>query len=129
MASDSKLSNGGTGTDTASYATAAGLVKVSLTITTAQDTEGAGVDTLSNTIENLAGSAYDDQLTGSSAVNLLDGGSGNDLLAGVGGNDNLVGGKSIRSRDHLRERHRQPRSPHRARIATDSRAGKLNAAT
>ena len=48
--------DGGDGTDTASYADAASGVTVSLAIGTAQDTIGAGTDTLTN-IENLTGSA------------------------------------------------------------------------
>ncbi|NKJ43557.1 cadherin domain-containing protein [Novosphingobium sp. SG720] len=81
---------GGDGSDTASYAGAAAGVTVSLAITTAQDTIGAGTDTL-NSIENLGGSSFADHLTGGSGNNYLVGGNGNDVLDGGAGNDLLVG--------------------------------------
>ena len=76
--------NGGGGSDTASYAAAASAVTVSLALSTAQATGGAGTDTLSN-IENLIGSAWDDTLTASGTAasgigNLLNGAAGNDTL-------------------------------------------------
>ena len=83
--------NGGAGTDTASYAGAAGGVTVSLAIAGAQATGGAGSDTLIR-IENLAGSPFGDSLTGDGSNNLLSGGAGNDTLAGGGGGDTLDGG-------------------------------------
>ena len=83
--------DGGGGNDTASYAGASSAVTVSLAITTAQNTGGAGTDTLVN-IENLAGSPYGDTLTGSSGDNILLGGGGNDMLEGLAGNDYLDGG-------------------------------------
>ncbi|MBY0335186.1 MAG: FG-GAP-like repeat-containing protein [Acetobacteraceae bacterium] len=82
--------DGGTGSDTASYASATALVRVSLALATAQNTAGAGTDTLSN-VENLLGSAFNDTLTGSAAANTLTGGLGDDLLSGGGGNDALLG--------------------------------------
>ncbi|AHE51853.1 beta strand repeat-containing protein [Sphingomonas sanxanigenens] len=85
---------GGVGIDTASYAAAAGAVRVSLLLTGAQSTLAAGTDTLSG-IENLTGSAHDDQLTGDAADNVLIGNAGNDLLAGGLGNDLLSGGAGI----------------------------------
>ena len=48
--------DGGTGVDTASYASAASTVTVSLALAGAQNTAGAGLDTLVS-IENLRGSA------------------------------------------------------------------------
>ncbi len=51
--------------DTASYADATAGVTVSLAIAAAQNTIGAGVDTLIS-IENLTGSNFNDTLTGSS---------------------------------------------------------------
>ena len=74
------LLEGGAGTDTASYLGAAAAVTARLTLARAQDTLGAGTDTLV-AIENLAGSAFDDRLTGSAARNVLDGGAGNDTYA------------------------------------------------
>ena len=65
------------GSDTASYADATAGVTVSLAIATAQNTVGAGTDTLIN-IENLTGSNLNDTLTGNTAANILNGGAGND---------------------------------------------------
>lgn len=89
--SDNDTLNGGDGVDTASYATATGGVWVDLSITSAQNTNSAGFDTLSS-IENLTGSAFGDQLTGDAGNNVVDGGAGNDNLTGGSGNDTLLGG-------------------------------------
>jgi subtilisin family serine protease/Ca2+-binding RTX toxin-like protein len=83
--------NGGSGVDTVSYASAAGTVTVRLALTAAQNTVGAGFDTLA-AFENLTGSAFGDVLVGSSANNVLAGGSGNDTLDGAYGNDTMIGG-------------------------------------
>ena len=81
-----------TGTDTASYADAADAVTVSLADQgAAQDTGGAGSDTLTN-FENLTGSAHDDTLTGDGNANTLSGLAGDDTLQGGAGNDTLDGG-------------------------------------
>ena len=77
--------------DTASYVGASSGVTVSLAIAAAQNTIGAGVDTLIG-IENLTGSALNDILTGDANANILDGGAGNDTLNGGAGDDNLLGG-------------------------------------
>ena len=81
--------NGGLGLDTASYADAAAGVTVHLGVVAAQNTFGAGTDTLVS-IENLTGSPLADRLTGNAADNLLNGGLGNDTLAGGAGNDTYV---------------------------------------
>jgi Ca2+-binding RTX toxin-like protein len=81
----------GSGGDTVSYANATAGVTVSLALTRAQNTVGAGKDTLTG-FENLAGSAYDDKLTGSAGNNVLNGLDGNDTLLGGSGNDTLLGG-------------------------------------
>ena len=83
--------NGNGGVDTASYSNATSAVTVSLAIAAAQNTVGAGSDTLS-LIENLTGSAFNDILTGDTAANKLLGGAGNDSLTGGDGNDTLDGG-------------------------------------
>jgi Ca2+-binding RTX toxin-like protein len=84
--------NGNTGSDTASYTNATAGITVSLGLGTAQNTGGAGIDTLSS-FENLLGSAYNDTLTGDAGANILNGGTGDDLLiAGAGGADTLIGG-------------------------------------
>jgi Ca2+-binding RTX toxin-like protein len=82
---------GGAGTDWASYATASAGVTVSLALAGAQNTAGAGVDTLSG-FENLRGSEHADRLTGSSGNNVIDGLGGHDILNGGGGHDILTGG-------------------------------------
>ncbi|MDQ3756453.1 MAG: fibronectin type III domain-containing protein [Actinomycetota bacterium] len=76
--------------DTADYSTSPASVTVSLAVTTAQATGGAGNDTL-NGLENLTGSAFDDRLTGRNDDNIVSGGAGNDTLAGGAGNDTLNG--------------------------------------
>jgi Ca2+-binding RTX toxin-like protein len=83
---------GGADTDTASYASAAAGVTVSLALTKAQNTIGAGSDVLA-TIENLTGSDYNDILTGNTGVNRIDGGAGNDVINGGSGLDTLDGGE------------------------------------
>jgi VCBS repeat-containing protein len=83
--------DGGTGNDTASYAHATAGVTVNLSLFAAQNTVGAGTDTLTG-IENLTGSNFNDSLTGDNNGNLINGGMGNDVLNGGGGDDFLIGG-------------------------------------
>jgi Ca2+-binding RTX toxin-like protein len=85
------LLDGGQGIDTVSFAKAAAGVVVDLGNVGAQNTGGAGVDTLTS-IENLIGSDYNDTLIGNGGDNVLNGGAGNDVLKGGGGNDTLIGG-------------------------------------
>ena len=61
---------GGSGFDTVSYASATSGVTVNLGKTSAQDTIGAGTDTLSG-FEALKGSQFDDTLMGSRSNNVL----------------------------------------------------------
>ncbi len=89
-AGDDQL-NGGSGTDVAIYAGAAAGVAVNLSLTGAQNSRGAGIDTLTS-IEQLVGSSFNDRLTGNAASNRLTGGLGNDILTGDAGNDLLEGG-------------------------------------
>ena len=84
--------DGGAGNDTASYASANSGVTVSLAIATAQNTGGAGTDTLSH-FENLTGSDFGDTLTGDGGANVLNGGNGDDHLTGGAGNDTIDGGQ------------------------------------
>jgi Ca2+-binding RTX toxin-like protein len=72
------------------YASASAAVSVSLTLTAAQNTGGAGSDTLSG-IERLTGSDFNDSLTGGTTANILTGGAGNDTLSGGAGKDRLLG--------------------------------------
>ena len=82
---------GGNGSDTVSYAHATSGVSVTLASTAAQNTVGAGIDTLS-AFENLMGSQHEDMLTGNNSANLLMGLGGNDVLVGGSGADTMVGG-------------------------------------
>ena len=79
------------GTDTAFYSDATSGVTVNLATTSAQNTGGAGTDTLSS-IENLYGSGFADTLTGNSGNNSIWGDAGNDTIRGGAGNDTLYGG-------------------------------------
>ncbi|QAY84798.1 retention module-containing protein [Pseudomonas arsenicoxydans] len=85
------LLDGGSGIDTVSYAHATAGVTVDLSLATAQNTGGAGTDTLTG-IENLVGSNFNDSLTGDSHNNVINGGLGDDILNGGGGDDFLIGG-------------------------------------
>ncbi len=71
--------NGGTGTDTASYAASASGVNVSLMTGSGSGGDAAG-DTLS-AIENLTGSNFDDTLEGNAGTNVLSGGAGIDTAS------------------------------------------------
>jgi Ca2+-binding RTX toxin-like protein len=82
--------DGGDGADTASYANAAGAVTVSLTASGGSSTGADGNDMLVS-IENVTGSAFNDQLFGNDNANLLVGGDGHDNLSGAGGADSLSG--------------------------------------
>ncbi|VVQ27606.1 hypothetical protein PS943_00460 [Pseudomonas fluorescens] len=85
------LLDGGTSVDTASYAHATAGVTVNLGVLGAQNTVGAGTDTLT-AIENLTGSNFNDSLTGDNHSNIINGGLGNDMLNGGDGDDFLIGG-------------------------------------
>src|SRR4051812_38021708 len=80
---------GGGGSDTASYAGAGAEVFVDLASGFA--TGGAGDDDL-HSIENVLGSAYDDQILGDAGANTLAGGDGHDYLRARAGDDTLKGG-------------------------------------
>lgn len=92
--------DGGTGVDTIDYlfavsgvtSPAGGVpgVTVDLSITTAQNTGAAGIDTIIN-IENIQGSMADDRLTGNDLANLIFGGAGADVISGGAGDDQLNG--------------------------------------
>ena len=86
--------NGEVGTDAVFYSDATSGVTVNLSTAAAQNTGGAGTDTISG-IENLSGSAFADTLTGNSGDNSIWGDSGNDAISGGAGNDTLYGGAGI----------------------------------
>jgi Ca2+-binding RTX toxin-like protein len=76
--------NGGAGNDTADYADVTSGVRLRLAGGI------SGRDTYVS-IENLAGSGADDQLTGDRAANTLTGQGGDDAIDGGGGDDTLLG--------------------------------------
>ncbi|MCG3168962.1 MAG: hypothetical protein CALGDGBN_00472 [Pseudomonadales bacterium] len=99
--------DGGVDADTATYFSASGGVTVDLAVVGAQNTVGAGNDTLIS-IANLSGSVFGDTLSGNGAANLLNGlpgddvifgGAGADSLLGSSGNDTLEGGNGDDSLD------------------------------
>src|SRR5262245_61801729 len=81
--------NGGSGIDTANYYDSSAAVFISLITDTAAwgDAEG---DEL-NSIENLTGSDFGDQLWGNDGVNVIRGLDGNATLKGYGGTDTRPG--------------------------------------
>lgn len=81
--------SGGGGFDYASYSEASAGVTVTLASTAAQNTVGAGNDTLAD-VESLIGSLFGDHLTGNLADNELHGLDGNDILDGGVGDDTYV---------------------------------------
>ena len=95
------LLNGGLGIDFADYSNIVGGgttyigstsgVTVNLNLAGAQNTGGAGIDTLVS-IEDVIGTNFNDVLTGNSGNNRLFGLEGNDTLNGGSGNDRLDGG-------------------------------------
>ena len=80
---------GGAGSDTAAYQDSPTRVFVSLLNNTARFGDAEG-DILKS-IENVTGSAFNDDLRGNDGVNALNGMAGNDRLDGFGGNDTLLG--------------------------------------
>ncbi|PZR31559.1 hypothetical protein [Caulobacter segnis] len=86
------LLDGGAGSDTADYSGATASLSINLyNYGYSQDTRGAGVDTLVG-IENVIGSAFNDQIYGDTNANRIDGGDGADTLYGNEGSDTLIGG-------------------------------------
>jgi Ca2+-binding RTX toxin-like protein len=93
--------NGGDGVDIVSYATSTSEITAAFDygfffaglVTSGFRGGDAQGDTLTN-IENIIGSAFDDNIVGSvSAVdNFYDGGAGNDRIDGGGGRDIIIGG-------------------------------------
>jgi VCBS repeat-containing protein len=83
--------DGGAGVDEVYYRSATAGVVVDLRITTAQNTVGAGFDTLLN-IETLEGTTFADQLRAADTGSRLEGAGGDDLLTGGQGNDVFDGG-------------------------------------
>jgi Ca2+-binding RTX toxin-like protein len=84
------LLDGGEGEDEAHYQHAPSAVNVNLAISGAQNTSGAGIDTLVS-IERVRGSEFNDVLRGNASDNGLVGQGGDDWLFGGAGNDALNG--------------------------------------
>jgi Ca2+-binding RTX toxin-like protein len=76
--------NGGAGRDTADYSNATSGVRLTLV-----GGKSGGDKYVS--IENLAGSGFNDRLTGNNAANVLTGQGGNDIIDGGRGDDTLLG--------------------------------------
>ena len=83
--------NGGDGFDRADYSLVTRHLTINLSLTGAQDTISAGVDTLEN-IERVDGGSGNDTLIGNNLTNNLYGKNGNDTLNGGAGFDFLTGG-------------------------------------
>ena len=81
---------GGGGIDTVNYAASAGGIGVALAFHFGSGGDATG-DQLFG-IENVIGSAFEDEIGGNGIANRLSGGKGDDLLAGRGGRDILTGG-------------------------------------
>ncbi len=83
--------DGGDGVDRLNYSSVTTDLTIDLGLTTAQNTGGAGTDTLLN-IERIDGGSGNDTLTAADTVGDLRGRGGNDTLTGGAGNDFLQGG-------------------------------------
>ena len=89
--SGNDIFDGGPGTDAVSYQNAAAGVHVSLLTSAAQNTIGAGTDTLI-AVEKLVGSGFADTLIANATGATLNGGPGGDDLFSGPGSDILNGG-------------------------------------
>ncbi len=82
---------GGTGVDTIIYDNATSGITVDLSETAAQNTGGAGTDTLSG-FENITASDFDDNIKGNDSDNIINAGDGDDFIGSAlaTGNHNFV---------------------------------------
>ncbi|WP_283258449.1 M10 family metallopeptidase C-terminal domain-containing protein [Pseudomonas sp. GX19020] len=81
---------GGAGRDRAHYGEATAAVRADLQVTTNNSGAAAGDQYFS--IEDLAGTAYNDTLLGDASGNMILGAAGVDVIYGRAGNDTLYGG-------------------------------------
>ncbi|AXF86486.1 Bifunctional hemolysin/adenylate cyclase [Ephemeroptericola cinctiostellae] len=86
--------DGGAGNDWLNYGDMTASVTVDLSVTSQQNTVGAGLDTILN-LEHANGGSGNDVLKGNNLNNVLNGNDGSDNLSGGVGNDNLRGGKGV----------------------------------
>jgi len=86
--------DGGSGLDTLDYSLVGAGITLNLISQSAQNTGGAGSDTVRG-IENVIGTAFNDVITGNEFGNVFTGGDGDDALVGGLGNDTLNGGAGI----------------------------------
>jgi Ca2+-binding RTX toxin-like protein len=84
--------DGGTGRDLVAYDQQTAAVGVNLANNW---TWGTGFYQHVENIEDILGSAFNDELTGDAGANRIDGGLGDDTLFGGGGNDVLLGGGGV----------------------------------
>lgn len=82
--------DGGNGIDTISYAASSAWVNVDLNANNHWNGDAAWDNVLN--VENIIGSAYNDQLLGNSGANQIVGGNGADSITGYAGDDVLDGG-------------------------------------
>lgn len=89
--------NGGAGTDTVDYSGSGAAITVDVIndIGIGGDAEG---DTF-NSIENVIGSDFDDNLRANNGPNTVDGGAGDDIISTGAGTDTLIGGAGADSLD------------------------------
>lgn len=91
--SGADIINGGNGNDTSSYSDSTSAVTINLK--TGKNSGGyASGDVLTN-IENILGSAFNDNLTGDANRNIINGGAGNDVINGGLGADVINGGTGL----------------------------------
>lgn len=97
VTTDNDSLDGGDGIDLVDYSQNAGRVVVDLASGTTKEYGPAGstsadevlyTDTLAN-LENVTGTAFDDEITGDAADNVLQGGAGDNTLTGGGGADTV----------------------------------------
>ena len=100
-AGDVDTLDGAAGTDTASFETFNGAVRVDLVeqegIAETSDASVLGSNPLRHiadirNVENVTGTAFSDSIAGEGSANILDGGAGDDTLDGRSGDDTLTGG-------------------------------------
>ncbi len=82
---------GGEGSDTANYFNSTNGITINLSNQNLND-DGLGGKDILDSIENIIGSEYDDQITGDSSNNTLIGNGGDDVLNGENGLDTFEGG-------------------------------------